>query len=106
MRARSVRGVCTSKHIASDVELAHLRILLVQRSLASFLQIDVENIVVALTGDYHDLRSVVAKCYHSPNRSRGCAVGRLGHLDPGKVARWFPDLSDCARQVSANCCRK
>lgn len=46
----------------------HLRVLFVQRPLASLLQVYVEDIVVAFAGDNHDLRAVVVECYYISNR--------------------------------------
>jgi hypothetical protein len=52
-----------------------LRVLLVESAFATLLQIDVEDVVVALTSDNHDLWTVVVKRDHVPYGTRGRAVG-------------------------------
>lgn len=47
----------------------HLRILLVQRPFTSLLEIDIEDVIVPLARDHHDLRPIVTQCDDSPHRT-------------------------------------
>lgn len=53
----------------SAVRRSNSRVLLVERALPTLLQINVEDVVITLARNYHNLRTIVAQCDYRPHGS-------------------------------------